>query len=124
MLCYWNGMFHLEYLTDPVGEHIPPGQTMLTDSPDGYQWSRPRVAFPPFKPEGENDVTVSHQRMGFYVAPNGRLLVLSFYGRVPRPNDGRGIGRAVREVHKDGTLGPIHFIRYNRHAGFSETNTP
>lgn len=113
MLCYWNGRFYLEYLTDPVGEHIPPGQTLLVESSDGYRWSNPRVAFPAFKPEGEHTETVAHQRMGFYVAPNGRLLISSFYGRAPRPNDGTGIGRAVREIHKDGTFGPIHFIRYN-----------
>lgn len=124
MLCYWNDTFYLEYLTDPVGEHIPPGQTLMADSADGYHWTKPRVAFPPFKPEGEDDVTVSHQRMGFYVSPNDRLLVLSFYGRVPRPNNGTGIGRAVREIRKDGTLGPIYFIRYNTHAGFDEKNTP
>jgi len=124
MLCYWKGRFYLEYLSNPVGEHIPPGHTLLTESADGVNWSRPRVAFPPFKPEGEENVTVSHQRMGFYVAPSGRLLMISFYGRVPRPNDGKGVGRAVREIREDGTLGPIHFVRYNRHAGFSKDNTP
>jgi hypothetical protein len=124
MLCYWKGRFYLEYLTDPAGEHIPPGQTMLTESADGMTWTRPRVAFPPFQPEGEEAATVSHQRMGFYVARNDRLLILSFYGRAPRPNDGKGIGRAVREIYHDGTFGPIYFIRYNRHAGFSEVNTP
>ncbi|HNU78892.1 MAG TPA: hypothetical protein PKM75_11060, partial [Prolixibacteraceae bacterium] len=30
MLAYWNGRFYLEYLTNPVGEHIPPSQSMLT----------------------------------------------------------------------------------------------
>jgi len=124
MLCYWNGRFYLEYLTDPVGEHIPPGQTMLTESTDGCNWSRPRVVFPPFKPEGEEEVTVAHQRMGFYVAPNGRLLVLSFYGRAPRPNDGSGIGRAVREIHQDGTFGPIHFIRYNLQSASGKDTLP
>lgn len=124
MLCYWNGKFYLEYLSNPVGEHIAPGQTLLSESKDGMNWSRPRVAFPPFKASGDEDVTVAHQRMGFYIAPNGRLLVVSFYGRVPRPNDGKGVGRAVREINKDGTFGPIHFVRYNKHAGFDEANTP
>mgnify|MGYP001609627142 CR=1 FL=1 len=56
-----------------------------------------------------------HQRMGFYVAPNGRLLVLGFYGIPRRPNDGRGVGRVVREVLADGSFGPVFFIRDNRH---------
>ena len=29
----------------------------------------------------------------------------------------------IREVYKDGTFGPIYFIRYNRHAGWNESNT-
>ena len=50
--------------------------------------------------------------------------MVAFYGRWPSPNEGLGIGRVVREVGKDGRLGPIYFIRYNRHAGWDETNTP
>ena len=124
MLAYWNGRFYLEYLSNPVGEHEPPGQTLLVESADGFHWSRSRVVFPPYKISEEAGMTVSHQRMGFYVAPNGRLLVLSFYGRAPGVNDGTGVGRAVREIHRDDTLGPIHFIRYNRQNGWSETNVP
>ena len=37
------------------------------------------------------------------------------------PNDGNGIGRVVRRVFADGTLGPIYFVYYNH--GFSERNT-
>ena len=70
---------------------------------------------------------VMHQRMGFYVAPSGRLLVLGFYGVCPtpmdQPNDGNGIGRVAREVSADGSLGPIYFIRYNEHAGWNAENT-
>jgi hypothetical protein len=40
------------------------------------------------------------------------------------PNRGSGIGRVVREVHADGSFGPIAFIRYNREAGWDEKNTP
>ena len=50
-----------------------------------------------------------HQRMGFYVAPDGRLLAMGFYGI----NDGYGIGRVVREVYKNNEFGPIYFIRMN-----------
>jgi hypothetical protein len=67
--------------------------------------------------------------MGFYVTPNGRLLTLGFYSfcidPLPQkgPNKGQGLGRVVREIHTDNTFGPIYFIRYNRHAGWNETNT-
>src|SRR5215211_6459744 len=27
MIAFWNNQFYLHYLSDPVGEHVPPGQT-------------------------------------------------------------------------------------------------
>ena len=136
MLTYWNNTFFLEYLSNPVGEHVPPGQSLLQTSKDGYHWSAPVISFPPYKitdgtkKENYNGVAkdltaVMHQRMGFYISSKSRLLVFAYYGMVlgPKddPNDGNGIGRVVREVSKDGSLGPIYFIRYN-HA-FNEKNT-
>jgi hypothetical protein len=139
MLAYWRGQFYLQYLSDPVGESVPPGQTLLTRSRDGLHWDKPQVIFPvydipdgvyqgpPDAPLPPGSQSVMHQRMGFYTAPDGRLLTLGFYGICPNvyvgPNDGRGIGRVVREVHPDGTYGPIYFLRYNRHAGWNESNT-
>ena len=139
MIAYWNERFYVEYLSNPIGEHMPPGQTMLTSSPDGRTWDKPRVVFPPYVvpmgvyPEDgpyklqPGTYSVMHQRMGFYVAPDGRLLVLGFYGVAPHhrtsPQDGRGIGRVVREIYKNNSFGPIYIIRYNRHAGWSEGNT-
>jgi hypothetical protein len=64
-----------------------------------------------------------HQRMGFYIAPNQRLLVLAFYGHTEDPFHEGGIGRVVREAYKDGTFGPIYFIRYSSHTKWNETNT-
>ncbi|HUT30455.1 MAG TPA: hypothetical protein VMX13_11745 [Sedimentisphaerales bacterium] len=135
-LAYWNGTFYLHYLSNLVEEHDPPGRTMLATSTDGREWSNPQILFPEYSlPEinrGEVHIpagtpSVMHQRMGFYAAPNGRLLALAFYSYCanPRtsPNAGTGLGRVVREIHKDGSFGPIYFIRYNRHAGFNETNT-
>lgn len=136
-LAYWNGRFHLQYLSALTQEHEPPTHTSVMTSDDGYTWSPPRVVFPEYvlpeiKQEGVHIAAgamtaVMHQRMGFYVAPNGRLLTLGFYGfcETPQnsPNAGNGIGRVVREIHADGSFGPIYFIRYNRHAGFDERNT-
>ncbi|MBO0947931.1 six-hairpin glycosidase [Fibrella sp. HMF5405] len=128
MLAHWNNTFYLQYLSNPVGEHVPPGQTLLLTSKDGYGWTPPTVIFPPYnvpdgwKKEGRPEVAkglhaVMHQRMGFFVAKNKRLLTLGFYGIVmgPKddPNDGNGIGRVVREVYTDGKYGPIYFIRHN-----------
>src|ERR1700744_1718760 len=38
MLAYWNDQFYLEYLSDKVGESIPPGETLLLTSPAGTTW--------------------------------------------------------------------------------------
>lgn len=136
MLAYWNGRFYLQYLSGETGEHIPPSQTFLQTSVDGYTWSNPQVLFPVYKvPDGytkpdypgvaKNLTAIMHQRVGFYVSKSGRLLTMAFYGvaldKKDDPNDGNGIGRVVREIKKDGTFGPIYFIRYNH--GFSEKNT-
>jgi hypothetical protein len=122
MLAFWAGRFYLEYLSNPVGEHIPPGQTLVSTSPDGRSWTRPQVLFPPYKLR-QGGEGMMHQRMGFYVAPNQRLLVLAFYAYAPDPFGKGGIGRVVREAHRDGTFGPIYFIRYNSWVGWNQSNT-
>lgn len=146
MMAYWNNKFYVHYLSDPAEEHVPPSRTMMQTSADGYTWSAPQVLFPEYdvpegytkanytpKPENQYpDVyrqkplkAIMHQRVGWYVAKSGILLATGNYGvaldRKDDPNDGNGIGRVVREVKKDGTLGPIYFIYYNH--GFNEKNT-
>jgi hypothetical protein len=135
-IVYSNDTFYVHYLSNLFEEHDPPGRTMVVASKDGRKWAKPKILFPQYAlPEikrGKIHIpagtpSVMHQRMGFYVAPNGRLLALAFYSYCahPRtsPNAGNGLGRVVREIYKDGSFGPIYFIRYNRHAGFNESNT-
>jgi hypothetical protein len=139
MLAYWNGSFYLEYLSDSISESVPPGQTFLITSKDGYSWGKPVVIFPKYKvPDGteketekdgkltaRNLYSVMHQRMGFYVSKKNRLLIIGYYGisfnDKDAPNDGKGIGRVVREAYRDGTFGPVYFIRYN--SGWNAKNT-
>ena len=56
---------------------------------------------------------VMHQRMGFFVSKKNRLLTLAYYGIAldakDDPNDGKGIGRVVREIYPDGRFGEIYF---------------
>jgi hypothetical protein len=123
MLALWRGRFYLEYLSGPRDEHQAPCVNSLTTSADGRHWDRPRTVFPSFQlPDGS--ATIAHQRMGFFVAPDGRLLVLGFYGKAPAPNDGTGIGRAVREIRADGSFGLIYFIRLNRKQPFPGFTPP
>ena len=128
-ITYWEGRFYLEYLSNPSDEHQPPGQTLLVTSKDGRHWSKPVVAFPPYKaPDGVGIPKpfygyIMHQRMGFYTAPDGRLLLVAFYGHSYNPFKEGGIGRVVREIYRDGSIGPIYFIRYSSHAQWNESNT-
>ncbi len=140
MLAWAYGKFFLEYLSNPVDEHEVPGHTLLTTSEDGMHWSKPEVIFPPIEidtvpykgPKSEQlkdkMLTVPHQRMGFYHASNGVLLVLSFYGivhdrHVSAPCDGWGVGRAVRRIMEDGTVADgTWFLMYNEPAGFTAEN--
>lgn len=139
MLAYWHNKFYLEYLSDSVGEHIPPGQTLIVTSTDGYHWQKPEVIFPVYAvPDGttkpghpgvaEDLTAVMHQRMGFYVSKDNRLLALAYYALVldahDDPNDGKGIGRVVREIKKDGSFGPIYFIRHNKSWAGNESAYP
>lgn len=114
-MAYWNGQFYCAWLNNPFGEHVPPGMTMYSTSADGEHWSFPRVLFPNYtyavsvdKPSDCQDF-IMHQRMVFYVAPDGRMLAFGFYGEPY----GDGVGRVVREMYKDGDLGPVYFIRPN-----------
>lgn len=117
MLARWCGKLWMHYLSDPVSEHVPPSQTFMQCSADGVHWTAPQTLFPDY---GMGKMAVMHQRMGWYVsskATGERLLALGHYGvcLTPKddPNDGNGIGRVVREVKADGTLGPIFFLYVN-----------
>ena len=137
MLTHWNGKFYMHYITNPRHEHEPPGKTMLQTSDDGYSWTTPVELFPEYNvPDGfkkeslpgieaKDTKAVMHQRVGFYIAPNNKLIAIGNYGiaLTPKddPNDGNGIGRVVREIKEDGSFGPIYFVYYNH--DFNERNT-
>ena len=109
MLAYWNGQFFYQYLADPSDEHVPPSQTFLMTSKDGYRWTNPEIVFPPYQvPDGytkesrpgvqaKDLIAIMHQRVGFYVSKSGKLITMGNYGvaldKKDDPNDGNGIGR-------------------------------
>ncbi len=137
-LAFRAGTLYLHYFTNPVSEHTGPGQSILARSQDGVLWEDFCTAFPPYRIpactvtdykgnttsfSGESYAFI-HQRTGFYQAKNGRLLLLGFYGWSPQPWvnnwDNYGIGRVVRELFADDTLGPIYFLRPCWQGGWSE----
>ena len=135
MMAYHNDQFYVHYLCDPKDEHVPPSHTLYQTSKDGYTWSNPQILFPevqvpegfqkPNRPEKSHDlIAIMHQRVGWYVSKSGQLWALGNYGvafdKKDDPNDGNGLGRVIREVRKDGTLGPIYFIYLN--SSYSRTS--
>jgi len=140
MLCRWRGMMYLMYLSSPVHEHCGHGRAMIMHSPDGFSWSMPEILFPEIPvppgiycgkdPESlpDNAYSVVHHRMGFYIAPSGVLLAMTFHGVSPHihaaPNSGYGMGRVVRRIYPDGTFGDIHVLRVNTQAGWKKEHFP
>ncbi len=123
MLAYWNDTYFVQYVSSQWNEHGIPTQVYLTQSKDGIAWEDPRMLFPAIE-YAPGKQTIATHRMGFYTATNGRLLAMSFYG-IPvgptdSPNTGFGVGRGIREIYRDGSLGPIYFIRVMPHAGYDE----
>lgn len=137
-LCWFHGKFYIQYLTNPVGEHTGAGLSILASSADGAHWGDFTVSFPHYRIPacqvtdykglthtftGES-YAFMHQRMCFYQTKAGRMLVLGFYGWSPDPTmvnwDNYGIGRVVRELYPDGSLGDIYFICPNWQGGWSE----
>jgi len=126
-LAYWRGKFYAEFIASPVQENGFPTNVMMATSSDGRNWSMPEVIFPQWNDYKDPQHPIRsqlHQRMGFYVAPNGKLLVISHYGLWNNEQNKifGGPGHVVREVHEDGTLGPIYFVRFGE--GWSAANAP
>lgn len=126
-LVYWKGKFYAEFIASPVQENGLPTNVMMSDSPDGRNWSMPIVIFPQWDDYKDPQHPIRsqlHQRMGFFVAPNGKLLVISHYGLWSDEKNEifGGPGHVAREVHEDGSLGPIYFVRFGK--GWDESNAP
>lgn len=135
-LCWYEGKYYIQYLTNPKDEHGGAGVSVLTSSVDGRKWGDHRISFPEYwipacqvtDYRGLRHVfdgatpAFMHQRMAFYHAQNGVMLVLGFYGWSPElwmTNwDYFGVGRVARRLYGDGSLGEIYFIRVNWQAGW------
>ncbi len=140
-IAYYAGRFYVQYLTNPHSEHTGAGQCVLTSSRDCIAWEQAdmQISFPEYRipackitdDRGEiHDFTgeeygVYHQRMAFYYAGKADvMLLLAFVGHSPKPWftpwDRYGIGRLVRRIFPDGSLGDIFFIRPNWQAGWKK----
>ena len=129
MICYCQNKFWVIYESGPAHEHQPPCYALVTWSKDGRNWHKPQTIFPAkkFRNRKENNklqYSLSHQRMNWYVASDGRLIACGFHGMPHTPNDGKGIGRVVREIKGPGNYGPIYWVRYNEFQRYNKDNSP
>jgi MYXO-CTERM domain-containing protein len=92
MIAYWGGRFWVMH---------DGGGTRVAWSKDGLTWS--------VKDAASIFSGCSHHRMGFYVAPNGRLLA-SHWNGVSKGGQGT---RLVREIAGPNAFGAVHAIRHN-----------
>lgn len=138
-IAYFSDRFYVQYLSNPCSEHTGAGECVLTSSADCMHWRNYQISFPKYRlPKCEivdykgnahsftgEEYGFYHQRMAFFYAEKAkRMLLLAFVGYSPvpwkAPWNERGIGRLVRELYPDGTLGDIYFIRPNFHAGWTK----
>ena len=105
-LTYWQNKFWVFYMGYQTGDSTKAGYLHWSD--DGRTWdeSTSAVVFPA--------PLVTHQRMAFYTASNGRLLVTTWYSQNGEAARG-GVGsRLVREIKGPNNFGPIHILKNNQ----------
>jgi hypothetical protein len=117
-MTYWKGRFYLVCKTNPADEDADKGGVLLFTSADlGRTWSSPTILFPACQ-VAPGDWTFNAMRLGFWIAPSGRLYAMADY--IPLSGYTSGdycdwltYGVTVREIRENGAFGPIHFVADN-----------
>ncbi len=99
-LACWKGRLYVAWENGQKDEDTYPAHEVISSSGDGVSWSVPREIFP---------VGLSNTlRMDFYLAKNGRMLLIAarrvVFERITDVTEG---GVVVREMLGDGSMGPI-----------------
>lgn len=100
----WKGKLYVGWNTCLKDEDLWPSRELLSVSEDGVAWSDAIEMFP----QGIS----TPLRMYFYLASNGRMLILAGL----RPDEGETVednkhGLVVRELHADHTLGDVFTLQ-------------
>ncbi|MCF8347049.1 MAG: hypothetical protein K9G38_07540 [Bacteroidales bacterium] len=119
MLSYWKDKFYVLCNACPEHEERELTEILLSTSENGMNWDQPKIVFPHVIYKGEP--TFCNHRMGFYVAPSGRLLASTAYfpqSEMPPQTGSEDTGKkyfgvAIREVKENGKFGEIYFIARN-----------
>ncbi|MEX2382381.1 MAG: carbohydrate-binding protein [Opitutales bacterium] len=105
-LTYWQGKFWAYYIGFQFNESTKTG--FLHWSDDGRTWNQSDLAvmFPA--------PLATHQRMAFYEASNGRLLVSTWYSASGEHARQQAGSRLIREIKGPNDFGPIHILKHNQ----------
>ncbi len=100
----WKGKLYVGWNTCLKDEDLWPSRELLSVSDDGVSWSDPIEMFP----QGAS----TPLRMYFFLAPNGRMLMIAGL----RPDEGETIednkrGLVVRELRADHALGEVYTLQ-------------
>ena len=119
MLTYWKNNFYVLCNACPVHEERGLTEILLMKSNNGANWSKPEIIFPHVI--YKNEPTFCNHRMGFYIAPSGKLYASTAYfpqSEMP-PQKGsedtskKYFGVVLREIKEDGSYGKIYFVAQN-----------
>lgn len=119
MLTFWKNKFFVLCNACPVHEERDLTEILLIKSDDGINWGKTEIIFPHVI--YKNEPTFCNHRMGFYIAPSGRLYASTAYfpQSEMKPQSGsedtakKYFGVVMREIKEDGSFGPIFFIAQN-----------
>ncbi|HEX3357284.1 MAG TPA: hypothetical protein VHS31_09960 [Tepidisphaeraceae bacterium] len=103
MAC-WRGRLYVAWNSCEQDEDVWPSRELYSTSTDGIEWPAPRELFP----QGVS----TPLRMYFFLAPNGRMLVIAGLraDREDTDEDKKG-GIVVREIFADHQLGDVFTLR-------------
>src|SRR4051794_24002978 len=112
MAC-WKGRLYVGWNSCERDEDVWPSRELYASSIDGQEWTEPAEMFP----QG----TSTCLRMYFYLASNGRMLIIAGLRRdtSDTEEDTKG-GLVVRELRADHSLGPVYKLR--KPETFEESN--
>ena len=125
MIAYWNGRFYIEYLSNPVGEHIAPGQTLLCTSTDGRRLGVSQGRLPDLRTAAARSPGHGHDAPADGLLRRARRPAAGSGFLRPRPRSrsgGRHRPRGARDVQGRSLRADL-FLAYNTHSGWGESNT-
>lgn len=100
----WHGRLYVGWNSCQEHEDTWPSRELLSYSTDGRAWSKPVEMFP----QGVS----TPQRMYFFLAPNGRMLVIAgLRWTHEKTSESTKGGLVVRELRADHSLGDVFTLR-------------